>query len=65
MIGCVWAHEFEYAESLYGEVYTGVFPGGRDARGGMVCESDLEPFHPWDSASRNEEGGEREDKELE
>jgi len=22
---------------------------------GMVCEGDLEPFQPWDSASRSEE----------
>jgi hypothetical protein len=42
----------------------GFFQEGEMPVEGMVCEGDLEPFQPWDSASRSEEGGEREDKEL-
>jgi hypothetical protein len=42
----------------------GFFQEGKMPVEGMVCEGDLEPFQPWDSASRSEEGGEREDKEL-
>jgi hypothetical protein len=33
----------------------GFFQEGEMPVEGMVCEGDLEPFQPWDSASRSEE----------